>query len=346
MNSPRLTQYTQFAGCGAKLGPGLLDRALCDLAQPKYKELLVDYTTADDAGVYQVDEDTALVQTVDFFPPIVDDSYAFGQIAAANALSDIYAMGGRPVTALSIVTFPTEKLEIQLLRRIMEGALNKLEEAGAPLVGGHSINDPELKFGLAVTGLIHPSAVLKNGGLQPGDKLILTKPLGTGTINTAMRAGKASETSVAAATESMTTLNKRASEILTPHGVHAMTDVTGFGLAGHVCEMLQTGPVSVVLDLPSIALLPDVREHIAGGYVPGGTGRNREFRLPWIENAGELSEEELNLLFDPQTSGGLLAALPEDAAERAVAELQVTGVPAFVCGRVEVGHGSVIVNRA
>ncbi len=341
MDSPRLTQYTQFAGCGAKLGPGLLDRALCDLSQPKYKELLVDYTTADDAGVYQVDENTALVQTVDFFPPIVDDSYAFGQIAAANALSDIYAMGGRPVTALSIVTFPTDKLDVQVLRRIMEGALSKLEEAGAPLVGGHSINDPELKFGLAVTGLIHPSAVLKNGGLQPGDKLILTKPLGTGTINTAMRAGKASQTAVAAATESMTTLNRRASEILSSHGVNAMTDVTGFGLAGHVCEMLQSTSVSIVLELPSLSLLPEVREYIAGGYVPGGTGRNREFRLQLVENAEELSEEELNLLFDPQTSGGLLAALPEDRADRALEELRGARIPAFLCGSVEPGSGTV-----
>lgn len=346
MKPTKLTDYTQFAGCGAKLGPGLLDQALCDLSQPRYEELLVDFTTADDAGVYRINEEIALVQTVDFFPPIVDDSFSFGQIAAANALSDIYAMGGRPITALSIVGFPTEKIDIAVLRAIMEGALDKLEEAGAPLVGGHSVNDPELKFGLAVSGLVHPEKLIRNSGLRPGDRLILTKPLGTGTINTAMRAGKATEESVAAATESMIALNKTASQILSRHGVHAMTDVTGFGLAGHACEMLQSAEISIHINLSQLSLLPGAIEYIEAGFVPGGTGRNREFRLPFVENGAELTEAELNLIFDPQTSGGLLAALPADAAERALSELGEAGVSAFVCGRVEGGAGTLRVERA
>ncbi|MFO8064904.1 MAG: selenide, water dikinase SelD [Spirochaetota bacterium] len=342
MSGTKLTEYTQFAGCGAKLGPGLLDKALCNLRQPKYEELLVDFTTSDDAGVYQIDEDTALVQTVDFFPPIVDDSYAFGQIAAANALSDIYAMGGRPITALSIVCFPADSIAVDELRRIMEGALSKLEEAGAPLVGGHSIDDPELKFGLAVSGTIRPSAVWRNNGLRAGDRLILTKHLGTGTINTAMRANRASQESVAAATRSMTTLNKTAAEILRGFDVHAMTDVTGFGLAGHACEMLQSSKdVSIRIDLGELSLLPGTQEYIEAGFVPGGTGRNREFRLPLVEHAAGLSDAQLNLLFDPQTSGGLLVALPESSAERARAALLDAGVDAFFCGSVEKGTGTV-----
>ncbi len=325
----KLTSYTKFSGCGAKLGPGLLDKALCELFQPEYPELLVDYRNADDAGVWRINDNTALVQTVDFFPPIVDDPFDFGRIAAANALSDVYAMGGRPITAMSIVVFPTGKADIAVLREIMGGALDALKEAGAALVGGHSIKDEELKFGLAVTGLVHPERALKNNSPRKGDILILTKPIGTGCINRALKAGKASDRSIAASIQSMSALNKTAAEILENSDVSACTDVSGFGLLGHVCEMISGSGYGAKVSPDQVETLPDAVAYIESGLVPGRTLANREYREKWISNAGIIEESILNLLFDPQTSGGLLAAVHPIIAEKALNELRDSGIPVF-----------------
>jgi len=342
INDIKLTEYTEFSGCGAKLGPGLLDKALCELSQPDYPELLVDYRNADDAGIWKINDDTALVQTVDFFPPIVDDPFAFGRIAAANALSDVYAMGGRPVTALSIVAFPVEKADIAVLRDIMAGALDALKEAGAALVGGHSIKDEELKFGLAVTGLVHPERALRNNRPRPGDVLILTKPIGTGCINRALRAGKVSERAMNAATASMSALNKTASEVLEGFNLSACTDVTGFGLLGHGCEMISGSGCGLKISLSEVETLPDALEYVKAKLVPGGTYTNREYREKWVELSDDFDEagrkEALNLLFDPQTSGGLLAAVSSAQGESALKALRDAGVPAYSFGKVTEGR--------
>ncbi|MCG8452645.1 MAG: selenide, water dikinase SelD [Spirochaetales bacterium] len=334
----KLTEHTKFSGCGAKLGPGLLDKALCELSQPAFPQLLVDYRHSDDAGVWRINDETALVQTVDFFPPIVDDPFAFGRIASANALSDVYAMGGTPITALSIVAFPTDAMDLAILRQIMAGALDALGEANAALVGGHSIKDEELKFGLAVSGLVHPERALRNNCPQSGDVLILTKALGTGCINRAHKAGRAPAGAMSAAEQSMAALNKSAAEVLTTFPVHACTDVTGFGLLGHGCEMISGSGCTMEITQDSIITLPGALECVAAGLVPGGTGANRSHREKWIANASECSEETLNLLFDPQTSGGLLAALPAAEAPKALDALSKAGCTAFPCGRIVEGE--------
>lgn len=327
-----LTKYTKFAGCGAKLGPGTLDKALCGLKQPDYPNLIADFTTSEDAGIYRVSDDIALIQTIDFFPPIVNDPFIFGQIAAANALSDVYAMGGKPITALSVVGYPKDTLEMEHLRKIMDGGLNKLIEAGTALVGGHSLDDPELKFGYAVTGIIHPDKVLRNNTLKPNETLILTKPLGTGTINTAMRAGKASDKSIEAAEASMIRLNKHAAEIIQDYPVSACTDVTGFGLLGHACEMMAETRAGIKINFPAINLFPDTMKYIAEKFTPGGTYRNKKYRLSYIDNPDKISKEILNTLFDPQTSGGLLFAVSDEFSSAILKKLEETGHRASVIG--------------
>jgi len=334
MEPIKLTEYTRFSGCGAKLGPGLLDKALCGLSQPSYPELIADFRNSEDAGVYRLDGETALVQTLDFFPPIVDDPYTFGQIAAANALSDIYAMGGRPVTALSIVCFPVEKLDLSYLREIMRGGMDQLILARTALVGGHSLEDQELKFGLSVTGLIRPDRVLRNNTPRPGEAVILTKPLGTGTINTALRAGMASPESLEAATKSMVTLNKAAAEILADYPVSACTDVTGFGLAGHACEMISGSSAGLRLDMKGLRRFPGTEEYLAMGLIPAGTYRNREFRIGFIRNAGELSPLTLDLIFDPQTSGGLLFTLEPLYVPEILDRLRQAGLEPSLAGEI------------
>ena len=327
-----LTKYTKFAGCGAKLGPGTLDKALCGLKQPNYSNLIADFKTSEDAGIYKVSEDIALIQTIDFFPPIVNDPFTFGQIAAANALSDVYAMGGKPITALSVVGYPKDTLEMEHLRKIMDGGLNKLMEAGAALVGGHSIDDPELKFGYAVTGIIHPDKVLRNNTLKQKETLILTKPLGTGTINTAMRAGKASDNSIKEASVSMSMLNKSASEIIQTYPVSACTDVTGFGLLGHACEMMTGSGSGIKINFSDIKLFPDTMKYISEKYIPAGTGRNKRYRMSYIDNSENILKDILYTLFDPQTSGGLLFAVPEEYSTEIMKKLEETGHTASVIG--------------
>ncbi len=344
MSDIKLTQYSRFSGCGAKLGPALLDRALCNMSQPSWPNVISDFHGSEDAGVYKLNEEMALVQTIDFFPPISDDPYLFGKIAAANALSDVYAMGGKPVSAVSVVCFPEEDLEISLLREIMQGGLDMLREAETALLGGHSVSDRELKFGFCVNGIIHPSRAVRNNTPRPGDVLILTKPLGTGAVNTALKADLASKEAVRAAEESMTTLNRRAAELLSLCRVSAMTDVTGFGLMGHGAEMVQGGEADFHIRSELLPLLPEVRDYIGMGLVPEGTFKNRDFRLPFLENASSLDAELLDLVFDPQTSGGLLAALPEEEALTVVAALRESGQNAALIGRVEKGKGRIFLD--
>jgi len=291
-----------------------------------HPNLLVGIEHIDDAGVYKIRDDLALVQTVDFFTPIVDDPYTFGQIAAANALSDVYAMGGVPVTAMNLVAFPIQSMEIEILRDILKGGLDKMREAEVVLVGGHSIEDQELKYGLSVTGLIHPDAILTNTGARVGDRIILTKPLGTGIINTAQKGGMAAPKAVQRAIEVMTELNRKAAELMKGFKVHACTDVTGFGLLGHLCEMLGDGKIGIRISLDAIPILPKAEEYAAMGLVPGGAHRNREFYAPKVEGADGCSPALLDVLYDPQTSGGLLIAIPEEEAEGILGSLQEGGV--------------------
>jgi selenide,water dikinase len=310
------------------------------LPRPTDANLLVGFETSDDAGVYRLDASTALVQTVDFFTPIVDDPAAFGAIAAANSLSDVYAMGGRPLAALSIVGFPP-KGDPELLEQILRGGLAKMAEAGCTVLGGHSVKDDELKFGYAVTGLIHPGRIWRNIGARPGDALLLTKPLGTGLIATALKAGAAREEWVAAATASMLRLNRDAAEALAALApaddagpVHAVTDVTGFGLLGHAREMAAGSGVSMEFDSAAVERLPGALEAAGAGHVAGGLRNNREWLEGCVEFAGAVGEELRLVFYDPQTSGGLLAAVAEDAAERALEALRARGVSARRVGRV------------
>ncbi|HEY9595143.1 MAG TPA: selenide, water dikinase SelD [Spirochaetia bacterium] len=336
-----LTAYSRFSGCGAKLGPGLLDRALCDLSQKEYPDLIADFRRSEDAGVLRLNDEQALVHTIDFFPPIVDDPLLYGRIAAANSLSDVYAMGGRPSTAVAVVGFPVESLDIDVLRKMMEGGLSALSDADCPLVGGHSIDDKELKFGYAVTGIVHPKNVWLNNALRGGERILLTKPIGTGLVTTALRGGMVSETALAAATASMAALNRKASEILRRHEVHACTDVTGFGLLGHACEMAAETACNLRIEAAAVPLLPSAAEYAAMGLVPEGTYRNKGFRLGFVTNPGSVDEDVINILFDPQTSGGLLAALPPSEAAAALEEMREDGIPAALIGAVVDGAGMI-----
>jgi selenide, water dikinase len=323
------------------------------LARQQDPNVLVGFDHADDAGVYQIAPDQALVQTVDFFTPIVDDPYTFGQIAATNSLSDVYAMGGRPLTSLALVCFP-EKADLEILERILAGGLSKMIEAGCTVIGGHSIRDEETKFGYSVTGMIHPKHVLANAGAEPGDALILTKAIGTGVISTAIKKDKAEPRWIDAAVRSMTTLNKAAAEVITgapvatasrssatngqrPTGndrftVHSMTDITGFGLIGHAREMALASDVSLKISASSIPLLEGALECVRAGHIPGGLKNNREFAECIVEYDHEIPEDVKALLFDPQTAGGLLIAAPE--GQGLVEALNAAGVAAVRIGEV------------
>jgi len=289
---------------------------------------------ADDAGVYKLTDDLAIVQTVDFFTPIVDDPYTFGQIAVANALSDVYAMGGQPLTAMNIVCFPSKTLDISVLRDILRGGIDKMREAGVVLVGGHSVDDPELKYGLSVTGTVHPKKVLTKGGAKPGDQLILTKPLGTGIINTAVKARMAGERVIETIARSMAALNKTASEVMLQVGVNACTDITGFGLLGHACEMIQDSQVGLKIRSVSVPIFPETLGLARMGLIPGGTLRNKEFRAKMVDSAG-IGDVMMDILFDPQTSGGLFTSVSADKAGLLLAKLQESGVTdAAIVGEV------------
>ena len=316
---------------------------LCQLKKPNDPRLLVGIETADDAGVYQINETTALIQTLDFFTPIVDDPYMFGQIAAANSLSDVYAMGGKPLTAMNIVAFPIGCLPAEVLGDILRGGQDKVIEAGAVIVGGHSIEDSEPKYGLSVTGIVHPDKILTNAGAQPGDLLILTKAIGTGVLSTAAKANLFPE-GVAAAVDSMAALNRTAAEVALQYKVHACTDITGFGLLGHVYEMASGSGVSIKLQSASIPLLPDAAAAAAMGLVPGGAYTNREyFKTVTIDSSVPVYIQDL--CFDPQTSGGLLFSVPADRANELLQKLQQAGIKqAAIIGEViQGGRGDIYV---
>lgn len=300
--------------------------------------VLVGFDTSDDAGVYRVADELALVQTVDFFTPIVDDPFNFGAIAASNSLSDVYAMGGRPLSALSIVAYPAQG-NPEVLEQILRGGLEKMAEAGCTVIGGHSIRDDELKFGYAVTGVIHPERIWRNVGARAGDVLLLTKPLGTGLIATALKAGQAEAAAVAAAVATMTMLNRMASEALLEldrdgTAVHAVTDVTGFGLLGHAREMAAGSKVSFELDHQQIEALPGALDAARAGHIAGGLKNNRAWLEGCVEFDDRVPEEWRLLLYDPQTSGGLLVAIAEASAEAAIEALRVRGVAVRRIGRV------------
>jgi selenide,water dikinase len=308
--------------------------------------VLVDYRTADDAGVYKLDDERALVQTVDFFTPIVDDAFTYGQIAAANALSDVYAMGGRPLTALAIAAFPKD-LDPSLLGRIFAGGLETLQRAGVSLLGGHTVQDQEIKFGYAVTGEIHPRRIWMNAGARPGDVLFLTKPLGTGIIATALKADRVSDSIVSAAVESMARLNRAASEALAslPQGaVHACTDITGFGLIGHGSEMAVASGVTLELETASVPLLPGALE-LAVANIPGGGRTNAQHFGPEVQVSPGVSNDLLAVLHDPQTSGGLLAAVDRGHADAAEALLRQVEPTSRRVGRVTPPQGPRLVLR-
>ena len=310
----------------------MLDSVLGKLARQHDPNVLVGFDKADDAGVYLLSPELALVQTVDFFTPIVDDPYTFGQIAATNALSDIYAMGGKPVSSLALVCFP-DKADVAILEQILAGGLSKMVEAGCTVIGGHSIRDPEIKFGYSVTGTINPKKVLTNSGARESDVLLLTKALGTGVISTAIKRGAAEPAWIDAATRSMTTLNKLAAEVLAGEfAVHAMTDVTGFGLIGHAREMALGSNVSLRLYSSRIPFLTGAVECVREGHVPGGLNANREFAECVVDYASEVAEELRTLLYDPQTAGGLLIAVDAKDSDSLVHALNQSGVPAVRIG--------------
>lgn len=316
------------------MGPGALDEVLSSLPQMKDPRVLIGPGTSDDAGVILIDAERALVQTVDFFSPIVDDCYLFGQIAAANSLSDIYAMGAEPLSALNIACFPT-CLTAEEMGEILRGGADKLSEAGAVLLGGHTVENPEPKFGMAVTGIIHPDGLWQNRGAQPGDVLLLTKPLGTGVLSTALKADMLSAAQEEATVETMRTLNKMAAAILRQQAtVHACTDVTGFGFLGHLVEMIQADAIEVTVNAAALPLLSGALELAQMGLVPGGAYRNREFFADKVTFATEVPLAYQDLMFDPQTSGGLLAAIPAQEAVAVQVALAEAGVAARVVAKV------------
>lgn len=326
----RLTKLAPNCGCAAKVGPGTLARVLSTLPKFEDPNLLVGTETSDDAAVYQISEELALIQTLDFFTPVADDPYTFGQAAAANALSDVYAMGGEPKTALNIVAFPNH-MDTEILGEILRGGADKVLEAGAVLAGGHTIQDDTPKYGLSVTGFVNPKKLWKNFGACTGDALILTKPLGAGIMNTAIKAEMATEAESEEVIRSMTFLNKYACEIMKQFRVHACTDVTGFGLGGHALEMAHGSRKTLIIDTKKLPVMSGAREYASMGLIPAGAYRNRDH----VKSAGFLSTAELcmeDIVFDPQTSGGLLLSVHPDDAEPAIKALSTLELPSAIIG--------------
>lgn len=331
----RLTETVTGAGCASKLAPGDLDRALCGMVFPTDENVIVGLDRADDAGIYKISDDLALIQTVDFFTPIVDDPYWFGQIAAANALSDVYAMGGTPKTAMNLVAFPVKTMDIGILRQIIQGGIDKLTEASTVLLGGHSIEDKELKYGLSITGFVHPARVLTKKNLLAGDRLVLTKPLGTGIINTAIKGGFASDKLIETVTRLMATLNRDAAEVMKDFPVHACTDITGFGLLGHMAEMVLGSGLGIHIQANSVPILKEAIEYAGMGLIPAGMHKNRKFRELMVDVSPSVDIVVQDVLFDPQTSGGLLICVAGDSAEHLLNRLKERGVSqAAIIGKV------------
>lgn len=324
----RLTQLAKRAGCAAKHPPGYLFSLLGGLPAITDPNVLIGSSTADDAAVYRLTADTALVLTTDFFTPIVDEPYDFGAVAAANALSDVYAMGGHPLAALNIVGFPDASLDAAVLGEILRGGAEKAKEAGIELVGGHTIKTDEPIYGLAVTGIVHPDRIISNAGGKPGDKLVLSKPLGLGIITTAAKQGRDTLEAIQEAIALMTTLNRGASEAMTAVGVHAATDVTGFGLLGHLRNLAKASNCSAVVNFSAVPVLEKAIQYVNEGIAPGGTHANWRFMNDWTSYAPELTKEQQLIVCDAQTSGGLLIAVSPEKADELVAELTRHATPA------------------
>ena len=334
----RLTADTAYGGCGAKLAKGLLEKILCGLPRLESDDLLVGIEYADDAGVVRVSDELAIIHTTDFFPPMVDDPFTFGRIAAVNALSDVWAMGGTPLAGMNLVSYPLQKLGQDALKEILRGGLSALAEAGAVLAGGHTVEGQELLYGLAVTGTVHPEKIWRNAGARPGDALVLSKPLGTGVVTTAAKAEMVDPAHLSTALRWMATLNRDAAVALLEVGPHAVTDVTGFGLAGHAAEMAAASGCAVELDLRALPLLPGALEAAATGLVPAGAGKNRDSISAVLSVDDGADELLVDLCLDPQTSGGLLAAVPAESAEALVRRLPGTAV----VGRITDGKAGAV----
>ena len=332
-NQVKLTKLASCAGCGAKVGAGTLCQLLEGFTTHTDPKLLVGYDKSDDASVYAVSEELAIVQTTDFFPPIVDDPFMYGQIAATNALSDVYAMGGEPKLALNIMCIP-EKMEQHTVQEILRGGYAKAYEAGAIITGGHTIHGAEPIYGLAVTGFVHPQKVWRNGGAQPGDVLILTKPLGVGILTTAAKAELVEAALLHKLYEQMSTLNKYAHDVLVKYSVHACTDVTGFALLGHSLEMAQGSNATIHLKVAGLPYHQEAYEMASMGFIPAGAYRNREFAQAHVKVVGDIPLPLQDICYDPQTSGGLLCAIPEAEAAACLAELQKASPSASIVGYV------------
>jgi selenium donor protein len=332
----RLTSFTHGLGCACKLRPQDLEAVLKKMPVPEHESVLVDARDSDDASVWRIDADTAWVQSVDFFTPVVDDPYDFGRIAAANALSDLYAMGATPLFALNIVAFPVKRLPLTVLDTILQGALTVADEAGIHILGGHTIEDNELKYGMVVNGTVHPEKILRNSGSVPGDAIILTKPIGTGILSTALKRGRLQKEWEAALVGSMASLNRIPARILPAYPVHAVTDVTGFGLLGHLLEMARAGNVSAVVYQKKVPVLKGVRESIRTGMIPGGSMQNLEFVEEYTGWEGDdLTQDGKMILADAQTSGGLLIALPGQDASGLLEKIRKAGCPrAEIIGKI------------
>ncbi|SRR5579875_136197 len=340
--SAKLTANVKAAGCAAKISSGELAeivRALPGLASP---DLLAGMENFEDAAVYRITEELAIIQTTDFFPPVVDDPYTFGRIAAVNALSDVYAMGGRPILALNMLCFPTCDYPLSVAREILRGGAEVIAEAGAALGGGHSIQGREVIYGLSVTGVVHPAAVLTNGGALAGDCLVLTKPVGTGVCLLGLKGGELPEGARRELIANLTALNNRSLDAARRYPLHAATDVTGFGLIGHAHEMAQASGLAVYLSAPSVPLLPAALELAAQGFVPAGAYANRKAYANHIRYGEEVETALADLLFDPQTAGGLMLALPDEPARRLVSDLRELGLPAAVVGMFHAGPAGLV----
>jgi len=323
------------------MAPGPLAQVLCQLPQFDDPDLLSRTIPFADAGIYRITDDLALVQSVDFFTPVVNDPLAYGRIAAANALSDIYAVGGRPITALNLASFP-KKVDHEILVQILKGGAEKVLEAGAVIAGGHTVDDEEPKYGLAVTGLVDPRRMVTTIGAKPGDRLVLTKPLGTGILACALKGGVVSEADIQDAISGMEALNRLASKAMMQAGVSACTDITGFGLIGHAAEMAQASGVCLAIDFDSLPLYARVMEMARQGLIPGGSHKNREHYLPQICNHADVSAEQLDILADPQTSGGLLMAVAPEKLQILLDEFKERGVSAWVIGSVDKGGSGML----
>jgi len=321
-----LLQLVEYGGCSAKISPKVLEEILKFLPLPSDPNILVDIDTHDDAGVYRINDELALVFTTDFFPPVCSDPYEFGQIAAANSISDVYAMGGDPVLALNIMMFPASKLPMEAYAEILKGGFDKANEAGVRIIGGHTIDDFPPKYGLAVTGYVHPDRIITNAGAKPGDYLILTKPVGTGIIMAAQRLGLAKESDIEEAKQLMKLLNNKGAMVMKKFSVKGATDITGFGLAGHILKMAMASKVTVMINMKKVPLIGDVYNLVEDGCIPGASFRNLDFVDEHLHTAEGLDYNLKMIAFDAQTSGGLLMSVSSDKAEAVLSDLNEAGL--------------------